>query len=883
MSVSSKNWFAFFSILVSIVLAFNILVLNSTIVGLGAASIYFFSIGYSISFSFTNKFSRPAKLLIGVSFVFILSLLMILGGLFLTSMVSLIVAITVISSAVLLAIYTFFSKSIRYSFRLQLMFKSRFSLVLVFSYLLSLALLLLLVFTSIDGSSPNIWASMNPLFILLFGISSILLATICIKVQSKTLALSLLVFHSILSRSLIAVIMVPLANGDTSWYNLAHTRVYELQEPSLTTIYNPIWVSQHGGNIGEIAHSIEESLRYLSNIYFSKVFCIDLLLVHRYIVPILSGVIIPICIFEISKLIGSSERSSLVSAIISLFISELLLYGAYPWANGLGVAFFALTLLLASSWLVYGQRILLFMSILSMISTILVHFIPGLFSISVILIAVGLKYRSRFGAFGKMLLITFFILGIIIFPLSFSLYYRPSGFNFGRSIIDYIVPVGEGLAKLVVGSGTLTLSLQIFVGILSIIASFLGAFLFRKKTRKSPHASFLFNLLLLMASSIFITYLLNLTVIDNPPFFPGRERVQIYLVLLPLSSIFFDRILSSVRKYSIIKIGFSSSDFKKIFKLNVKQFLILGIILVVGFGSTSSIYAAYPKNNSMWGRVTQLEYEAAQKIAYLSNSSYTGIGDFNFRLAGAGVVGYLNPKAFYFHPYNSIADYYFTEISKGNVTAMANYLDEVNTYLRENGYGTDSSNISLVFVGLSSIRYYDKSLYWLSKVVCSNVYEEVFRANDTHSNEVVIFKYPGVNQNMTVEWCDIKGEWLSTEDGFVGKSLKHNDPSFRISSVSGKKFSLRLDFSLIDQYADLAYLGIIYEYNSLKEYKTIEIWFLSNEPYLYINSRVTSNSNITMIYPWPGNKTNEPRVENQDYSLEIQYNDYEIEFFLNNV
>jgi len=746
----STNWVTFcgsfqqilINGVITIILSANILYLKSWLIGVSIIALYFLTFGYGFGCKFFSDLDVISKTCIGIA--------LLLSSLSIVSRVALAFSVSgdTIIVVFLLCIYVISSLFVRhirrqsiFSYIRQIKYKllnlpaNLFALIGL--YIVSVITSIVIMIRARTPIYYSPWTTLNCSFVFAFAIESLLLVLVCIRVRSESFCLIFTILHALLSRSLVAVVSEPQPGGDNSWYDLAFSRAIERNSPLVNSVFNiPNLLHSTNYSISALVQSLEKSLKYTSNVLLSKMSSLDLLVINAWIVPVLSALLITVTIFQITRSISQSNNKSNALLVTILVVSSVncIIYGAFPWANGLGVALFTLNMYMCFRWLYTNDNKSLVFAIFFAFSTAFVHYIPGIFAFSTTGIALALHFyfHPHRHIKWRLLSLCIFFLALVALPVSYLFYYRTTSFGLENfSITDFL----DYLATTVTQDLSPQNAVSWVVGGLFFTLSLFGLFLFLRNRAKCTSLTRRVAFLLVCISLFsFVSFVIDITVVNNPPFIPGREHIFMYLSLGPFLIYLVDGLMGG--QY-VIKVILSTA--RRTYSFGMKRFAFLLVLLVVTFNSVGGVLYAYPRSENRHGRVTMLEYQSVLLIDKIASTPYVVLGDFNTRLAGSGAVGYLNPYALYLEPYNPQGDYFYSLLFATPELAVSGLLQYSAKYIEE----TEGlrSNVSTVYIVLSSYSYGDESIYFSLKTKLRDKFITIAQLSDAFGNEVVVLDW----------------------------------------------------------------------------------------------------------------------------------------------
>lgn len=382
--------------------------INSQVLGWFLLVVYLFAITYlwQINLSKILNFKRD------VFFTYILALLV---GLFLWASFSsifiiffklsfiVICAISILLSVLSFSLAVFVtSESIRVhnersSFLLShhVVFSRHYGLILFYLLLWSAAA----YFLFISGSDKMIftpWGSINHNFIYTFFIATICLVSLILSRVKTKIVLSCLLAHSVLLHA-----YIPLAHelsfGSDVWSHIGTEARILAGYPVSPELLNPIQFTELWGipvpevfvSLGQFAYGTLWGL--VVNI--SSIVGIELLVVNKWMLPVLWGVALPVIFFQIGLVLFHSVKKSLWLSFFSLVPFSFQALGSLTLPVSLGYLFFFLVFLF---WLIYLRDRTFWQRIILLGMTVFMLFGYPLFSLTMVILIISTELWNYF-------------------------------------------------------------------------------------------------------------------------------------------------------------------------------------------------------------------------------------------------------------------------------------------------------------------------------------------------------------------------------------------------------------------------------------------------------------------------------------------------------
>ncbi|MDH5771262.1 MAG: glycosyltransferase family 39 protein, partial [Candidatus Bathyarchaeota archaeon] len=556
--------------------------------------------------------------------------------------------------------------------RLGIVKSLRFARVL---YLFIIALSFYLLFMSRSGEVYTVWEVMHPFFIPMFFASTFLLSLIILSSERTEYKLLFTILHSVLSHTLM-IIIFPAGNVGVQQMMLGKTRLVfdNVLSPGsgMPAISLPlkIYYSFRGDNF-QTAFSV----------IFARMFGVDVYWSHLLLVPLLWGIFVPVAAFMMTKALGRSDNTSILSSLmISLFPANII-WGAVSISNGLGYLFFFLFIYFLLKYINSNRVKDFFLVTTFLFISFLSHYLAGTVAFSLLLLANSIKTyqkdktRSLASARSMLLLAFIFCASILPFALAYRRFFYPwANTSFSLQKL-FEAPFADVLWSLLLGSYFDLISREayftaIIYGVASLVSligmvCILGLRIGAKNSPKrsiNPALLFLFlgSLMVIADDRIVRSFMINVPFIEIDRLWLFRD-----FTLLPFLAIFvvaamqemrttLDRICrnitTSLRRTATRKLSKKLSFFARI---HLPKNVSLGSMLtnffflaIISGWATLSVYYAYPHWSPL--QTTSYELEAVKYIKATTNETYIVVCDSWMTYAGAMIVGIHNPQAYYF-------------------------------------------------------------------------------------------------------------------------------------------------------------------------------------------------------------------------------------------
>lgn len=543
-------------------------------------------------------------------------------------------------------------------------------------YLLMIALSFYLLLLSRTGAAHTIWEVLHPAFVPTLFVATSLLLAILLASEKVTHSLLYIILHSILIHSLFSIIFPA---GDLSGQQMALGRsrlvydnavIHGLIPRSAVTVQSQFYAWFSGLNF-----------QAALSVVFARMFSIDLLWVHLFLVPILWGVFTPIAAYLVTYTLVGKEKVAVISSLLLCVFPYTTYFGAISVPNSLGFVFFFCSFYFVVKSLDFSDSRNTFLMLTFSFFSLLSHSLTGLVSFSLVILASAVRLYKREGmkspAFAKISLALSFLFSTCILPVSliYLRFFRPGTNTFftldkfyelSLEAITGLFLVGE----LAFGYDLTTVFLVLLGPVLALLC--MVYLLCSKRSRDLEHKT-LFLFLAFMI--ILIDYRILKLLMRGLPF--NEERLWVFrdFMAAPFVALSIYALGSSikiiVRKASPTAIFLTS--LKSVSKTRILRIISLLTIvdvvipLIIGGWIAVSVSVAYPRIAPL--QTTWYELEAVTYIEKNTLEKYVVVGDVWTIYAGEVIVGINNPRA-----------YYFTEFNETGYNLFANMKSEPSPY-----------------------------------------------------------------------------------------------------------------------------------------------------------------------------------------------------------
>jgi len=534
-------------------------------------------------------------------------------------------------------------------------------------YALLVGLCFLLLFMSRSGEVHTIWEVMHPAFIPTFFATTFLLLVMILSSVKVKYKMMFIIIHSILLHSFF-VIVLPAGDAGGQQLGLGITRL---------TFDNVILHGWSEGDVSNILLQIYQACRGINfqtalSVIFARMLGVDVYLSHLFLVPILWGTFIPIAAFKITKALGRSDRISVLSALLVSSFPYTVYWGAISVPNSLGFIFFFYSVFFVVKYLSSNGSYSIFLILASSLVSFLAHFLAGVISFSLLLLAIALrtyeKEKNTSPTAARASLLVSFIVCTSLLPafLIYNNLFQPGLTYFGLDKLDGLSTL-ETIQLFLLGE---SIYFDIRFALLMSIGPLLGllcmVYILRRtdtiSNKKLPMCTSFFFLGLLM---ILVDYrILTLFIVDLPF---SEQRLWLFrdFLAVPFVAIAVGGLLAFLHRRESNSLGKIRLPFRSVASahVNSKSFAACVLVLLSLSGwVTASVYYSYPHYAPL--QVTSYELEAVKYVDENTSERYIVICDPWIIFAGQMIVGIYNPNAFYFTHKNSTGAELFLEMKE---------------------------------------------------------------------------------------------------------------------------------------------------------------------------------------------------------------------------
>jgi len=283
-------------------------------------------------------------------------------------------------------------------------------------YFFLAALSFYLLFSSRTWEAHTVWEVMHPAFIPTMFVATSLLFRILLSSEKVAYKLLFIIVHSVLIHSIFSIVF---PTGDLSGQQMFLGRTRLVYDNAVLHGWPPWPVTTVQSQIYEWFRGI--NFQAALSVAFARMFSIDFIWIHLFLVPVLWGVFTPIAAYLTTYTFTQNEKVAVLSS---------LLFSAFPWAtyfgaisvpNSLGYIFFFYSLYFMLKNLDSNDPKTRFLTLTFPFFSLLSHHLTGIMSFCLLILALVFKsYKGEKSSSitAKVSLVTSFILCASLLPLS---------------------------------------------------------------------------------------------------------------------------------------------------------------------------------------------------------------------------------------------------------------------------------------------------------------------------------------------------------------------------------------------------------------------------------------------------------------------------------
>jgi hypothetical protein len=635
----------------SITVAFNSIILKSTLIGFLAMPIF----SYVMSMAFGKLFYPDEgpffKRILGlVTFIVIIALLgtfLILLGMF-TTIISIACILSISMVLYFVSMLTeVHSEGVSKHLRGDES-KNLSSYVLAGSCLVFLGIAFFGLLSARTGEgSTSVWLTIPSFFLPVFFFSSLLLVVILLFTSiNYKLKLMFLAVHSFLSHSLFLLVWYPGRHGDP-WFHMGASRF--IDKTGMPYAY--AWLLQAMLVVDIVKHKTH----YALVVFFSRTFSLDIYWIHVFLIPLLWSFLVPIFSYKIAELLTGKKTKffPLIATVSTGLFPTLVYWGAISVPNSLGFFFLFFSVVLLLCWVKSGKKRLLFLSFLTSTATFFAHPQVGIFALFfTVWITIMQKSKDR-------------LVKIVSYPMIWVLYPLAARLQGATFSLEGLLSLDNLLSFL---SNIITLPfIFLFAGLL---------FGIRKKRFNNKSTTILF----FSYVAVIISYYITDYAMENMPF--GAPRILAVADFLSIPFVALG-LLATAR---LLKKGFSSMNWGSLKKATPHSVSLLIIFLFLSLQTSFALYQAYPLDEPKV-QPAVFEIEAIQYIyeSWEETGRFVVLCDAGFANLANGLLGAdyrygVNPRGIFGAPnwdYWTV-EYYSSMCRDPSITIMKDAMIRVN-------------------------------------------------------------------------------------------------------------------------------------------------------------------------------------------------------------
>jgi len=578
-----------------------------------------------------------------------------------------------------------------------------------------------MLFLSRTGEAHTVWEVLHPAFIPVLFVATSLLLKIILTSEKVVYKLLFIIVHSVLLHSFFSIIFPA---GDLSGQQMILGRTRLVYDNAILHGWPPWSVETIQSQIYQLFRG-QNSQAALS-VVLARMFSIDLLRIHLFLVPVLWGVFTPIAAYLTTNTITQNDKVSVLSSLLVSAFPYATYFGAISVPNSLGYIFFFYSLYFMLKHLNTNDSKTTVCMLTFSFFTFLSHYLTGIIAFSLLLFTVAFKvYASekKPSTTTRFSLAIPFIISVILLPMSllYLRFFRPKTQTVFTLDKLYGLPFEEIVGTFLLGELTYGFNLEtIFLYIIGPTLAFLCMIYLLYRFRKNPTARFRTQIYFLFAAFLImlIDYRILKLFMDKLPF--SAERLWVFrdFIASPFVALAICAVVSSLNAFLKTKSPptITVSSLKTLSKADLYRvsslFLTLNVLIpvVVGGWITFSLSAAYPQ----WAplQTTWYELEAVKYIEENTPEKYVVIGDVWTIYAGEIIVGIRNPRAYYFEEENRTGIDLFSNMIENPSTQWMllamNYTDTTVAYfiVTEPRLGTEEFDNTVFKALQNGLPYY---------------------------------------------------------------------------------------------------------------------------------------------------------------------------------
>ena len=528
-------------------------------------------------------------------------------------------------------------------------------------YLFLIGLSFYLLFLSRAGEARTVWEVLHPAFIPTLFVTTSLLLIIMLTSEKVAYKLLFIIIHSVLIHSLFSIVF---PGGDLSGQQMWLGRTRLVYDNAVLHGWPPWPVETVQSQIYEWFRGI--NLQAALSVIFARMFSIDFLWIHLFLVPVLWGVFTPIATYLTTRTFTKNEKVAVLASLLLSAFPYATYFGAISVTNSLGFIFFFYALYFMLKNLGSTDSKTTFLMLAFSFFSLLSHHLTGIISFSILILTLAFKsYKSEkpSSITAKASLVISFIFSTSLLPLSLIYLRAFRADTYTTFTLDKLfeLPIEEIVGLFLIGNLTYGFNLgTILLNIVGPGLALLSMIYLLYNLRRNPTAKFRIHIYFLFAAflMILVDYRILKLFMERLPL--NEERLWVFrdFIAAPFVALAIYAVVSSLKSFleatSLPKLSLASLKtlsrrsilrvFSLLFTLNIL------IPVILGGWITFSLSAAYPQ----WAplQTTWYELDAVKFIEENTHEKYVVIGDVWTIYAGERIVGINNPRAYYFGEFN---------------------------------------------------------------------------------------------------------------------------------------------------------------------------------------------------------------------------------------
>jgi hypothetical protein len=537
-------------------------------------------------------------------------------------------------------------------------------------YLFLIGVSFYLLLASRTGEARTIWEVLHPAFIPTLLFTTILLVAILLSSEKAAYKILFVMFISVLLHSFFPIVFPA---GDLSGQQITLGRirsVYDNFEPlTLTSPSKPLLSPLYDMFRGD-------HFQAALSVVLARMFSLDIFEVHLFFVPVLWGLFVPLAAFFTTRALGGSDNASALSSLLLSAFPYTTYFGAISVPNSLGFIFFFCSFPFILQYLEARDSKSLFLMLAFSFFSFLSHFLTGIMSVSLILLAFlnkSHKGEEKTSSLARAIVSIVFCASLLPLSLVYFKFFRANSYAVFSMEKLVELPIKEILGLSLFGD--LIYSLSVWTAVLIVIGpalAFLCMVYLLYKLRKNhngvPKATIKFAFLVFLVISA--DYIVLKLFMDRLPF--SEERLWVFrdFIAAPFAAqaiymlVLQFRRLSDTESLRSLSINRLRTFAKTSALRSLGMLTILNIIVpsIVAGWLVLSLSAAYPQVAPL--QTTQYELDAVKYVEEYTREKYVVICDVWTIYAGEVMVGISNPSAYYFDEYSQLGHDLFANMSR---------------------------------------------------------------------------------------------------------------------------------------------------------------------------------------------------------------------------